>query len=188
MARETAPVTALLVVALVAVFGLELVGGREAFCYTYGFVPAHAGLETAFFSLWLHDPDSLFHLGGNLVFLVIFGSIVEKSLGSFRFAALYVAAGLGGCAMHWLVAPGSGVPLVGASGCLFGLLAVAGVLRPRLLGFVAAYVGITIWEAFSGGSGNVSFGCHLGGFFAGFVVVMVLWVTNSEALEVAKTQ
>lgn len=179
MTRETAPMTALLAAALVAVYGLERALGGDAVCASWGLVPAHPSAMTALSSTFLHDPNSLVHLGGNLVFLVVFGSIVERELGSLRFLGLYATAGLGGAAMHCLVNAGSSTPLVGASGCLFGLLAVAGALRPRLMGFAVAFAGVTIWQAFTGGSGNVSFGCHIGGFVVGVAVLGVMRVMGS---------
>jgi len=185
MARETAPFTALLALALIAAYGLELALGGMPICEAYGLVPARPSLESALSAMFLHDPEGVFHVGGNVVFLVVFGGIVERALGSFRFLGLYLAAGLAGAAFHCLVAPSSTDPLVGASGALFGLLAVAAVIRPRLAGFAVAFVGLNIWYAFMGGAGDVSFGCHIGGFFAGFVVVAYMWATRSEALEVA---
>jgi membrane associated rhomboid family serine protease len=185
MAREFAPVTALLALTLVGAYILELDAGGGAACQAYGLIPIHASLETAFSSLFLHDPSSVFHLGGNLVFLVIFGGIVERALGSLRFAGLYAAAGLGGCALHIIVNPSASEPLVGASGALFGLLAVAAVVRPRMLGFAVAFAGVEIWHAIAGGGGNVSFGCHLGGFAVGAAVAVFLRAIDSEALEAA---
>jgi len=185
MTRETAPVTALLALALVGVYIVELDRGGDAVCQAYGLIPSHASLETAFSAMFLHDPSSVFHLGGNLVFLVIFGGIVERALGSLRFAGLYAAAGLGGAALHIIVNPSASEPLVGASGCLFGLLAVAAILRPRLIGFAVAFAGVEIWHAVAGGGGNVSFGCHLGGFAVGALVAMFLRAVDSEALEAA---
>ncbi len=64
-------------------------------------------------------------------------------------------------------------------------MAVAGALRPRLLGTVVAFVGINVWHAFFGGGGEVSFGCHIGGFCAGVFVVMVMRMVGNEALEAA---
>ncbi len=185
MRREFAPVTALLALALVAVYILELDFGGDAACQAYGLIPVHASLETAFSSLFLHDPSSVFHLGGNLVFLVIFGGIVERALGSLRFAGLYGTAGLGGAALHIIVNPSATEPLVGASGALFGLLAVAAVLNPRFIGFAVAFAGVEIWHAFVGGSGSVSFACHLGGFVIGAAVAMFMRAVGSEALEAA---
>jgi membrane associated rhomboid family serine protease len=182
-------VTVLLVVANLLAYRLELTAGGFSTCETYGLIPAkfiHTGsVSPLFTSLFLHDPSSLIHLGGNMVFLALFGAVVEKTLGSFRFLALYLLAGAAGGLMHVLVAPGSVDPLVGASGAIFGLLAVAGVLRPRLMGFVAAFVGLNVWHAFVGGDGNVSFGCHIGGFCAGFLVILVLKAVDSDVLEAA---
>jgi membrane associated rhomboid family serine protease len=178
MSRKNAPLTALLAATLVGVYGLELALGGSSVCAAYGFEPAHPTLGTAVSSMFLHDPDHLLHLGGNLVFLVVFGTVVEKALGSARFLILYLAAGLGGCALHAFVNYGSTTPLVGASGALFGLLALVGTLRSRFLGFVLAFVGVEIWHAFSGAAGSVSFSCHIGGFVVGAFAAMLLQAFN----------
>lgn len=183
--NRSAPITALLAVALIAAYGLELANGGYSVCKEYGFVAANPSVQSAVSAMFLHDPESLFHLGGNLIFLVVFGVIVERAIGSLGFALLYGLAGLGGAGLHCLVAGNSSVPLVGASGALFGLLAVAGVLRPRMLGFVVAYAGFEVWRALSGDDGGASFGCHIGGFTVGFVMVVLLRVADSDALEAA---
>jgi membrane associated rhomboid family serine protease len=182
-------VTVLLVLANVLAYRLELASGGQSFCEAFGLVPAHfvhsGNLAPLFSSLFLHDPSSLFHIAGNMAFLALFGALVERALGSCRFLALYLLAGVVGGLTHAFVSPTSVDPLVGASGAIFGVLAVAGALYPRLLGFVVAFMGINLFHAFFGGGGNVSFGCHIGGFVAGFLVVLVLRVTDSEALEAA---
>lgn len=184
MARTAAPLaTALLAAGVIGGYALERAGDGGALCQAFGFTPAHPSLGTAVSSLFLHDPAGLAHVGGNLVFLLIFGVIVERAIGSLGLLVLYALAGLGGAALHLVVDPGSTTPLVGCSGALFGLLALGAVLRPRLLGFVVAYVGINIWQAVMGSEGGVSFGCHLGGFFVGFAAVALLRVAGSEALE-----
>lgn len=174
MSRKNAPLTALLAASLIGVYALELALGGASVCASYGFEPAHPAFGTAVSSLFLHDPDSLLHLGGNLVFLAVFGTVAEKALGSARFLILYLAAGLGGCALHAFVNYGSTTPLVGASGALFGLLALVGTLRPRFLGFVVAFVGVEIWRAFTGDVGSVSFSCHIGGAFVGAFVATLM--------------
>jgi len=186
--RPRAPLfTLLLVAANLVAYSLELGAGGLSACETYGLVPkalmSTGILSPLLTSLFLHDPGALTHIAGNMVFLALFGTLVEGRLGHLRFLALYLAAGVFGGLMHVLVAPGSTDPLVGASGAIFGVLAVAGALYPRLLGFVAAFAGLNIWNAFTGGSGNVSFGCHIGGFIVGFLVVVLLRATDSEALE-----
>jgi len=182
-------VTLFLVAANILAYGLELASGGRSFCEAYGLIPAHfmksGAVAPLFSSLFLHDPAGLSHLAGNMVALAVFGVVVERALGGFRFLGLYLAAGVLGGLMHVLTASGATDPLVGASGAIFGVLAVAGVLRPRLMGFVAAFVGLNIWNAFTGGGGDVSFGCHIGGFCAGFLVVLLLKACDSEVLEAA---
>lgn len=162
-------VTPILVAVCVAVYAL----GVDP--YAYGFVPAHPALWNAFTSLFLHA--DLWHLVGNVVGLAIFGTLVEREIGSSRFAALYGAAGLGGALFHWLTAT---TTLVGASGAIFGVLAAAGMLRSRLVGFVASFVAINVVMLLTSTGGTVAVGCHVGGFVAGFCVIIVMRPSLSE--------
>lgn len=184
MTRKTVPLATLaLVLTNVAVYRLE--AGSRALCDAYGLIPAHFAPEALVTSTFLHDPVSLLHIAGNMAFLLLFGAIVEGSIGSIPFLCLYLTAGLAGGLLHVLVNPSSVDPLVGASGAICGVLAVAGAIRPRLLGFVVAFIGLNIFHAFVGAEGTVSFACHIGGFVAGFIIVLLMRVTGSEALEVA---
>lgn len=180
-------VTVALISANLAAYGLELAAGGLPVCEAYGFVPARfmasGGLELALSSMFLHDPERLAHIAGNMTFLAIFGTLVEGRLGHRMFAALYLAAGVFGALLHVLVDPTATDALVGASGAVFGVMAVAAVLRPRLLGFVVAFAGIELWRAFSGADASVSFGCHLGGLSAGFVFVSIMRALDCDALE-----
>jgi rhomboid protease GluP len=155
-------VTFLLVAVNIAVYA----SGASA--YTYGFDPSHPGLLAMISSMFMHD--GLAHIAGNMVFLSVFGVLVERHVGSVRFLALYLAAGVGGAMLHAVSSP---TELVGASGAIFGVMAVAAVLRPRLLGFVGAYVAINVFWALAGTGGAVSFGAHLGGFAVGVLFVVV---------------
>jgi membrane associated rhomboid family serine protease len=188
--RQNMPlVTIALILANLAVYALERASGGQAFCEAFGMIPAHfvhgGALEPLFTSLFLHDPSSLLHLGGNMVFLAFFGTIVERELGGLPFLVVYLLAGVAGGLMHVAVSPSAVEPLVGASGAIFGLIAVAAALRPRLLGFAVAFAGIEVFHAFTGGEGAVSFGCHIGGLAAGVCIVLLLRVVGSEALETA---
>jgi membrane associated rhomboid family serine protease len=190
MPRRSVPVVTLLLVATnLLAYLFELGADGQVVCYVHGLVPAkfvHSGeLGPLVSSLFLHDPAGLAHIAGNMAFLALFGAIVEGALGGLPFLGLYLVAGALGGLMHVLVSPAATEPLVGASGAIFGILAVAGALRPRLLGFVAAFVGINIFHAIAGGGGNVSFGCHIGGFVAGVLVVALMRAAGSEALEAA---
>jgi membrane associated rhomboid family serine protease len=176
-------VTAALVTANVTAFVFELAEGGMPACDAYGLVPAHATAGTLFSSLFLHDPDHLAHIAGNMVCLAFAGAIVERAMGHLGFLALYLAAGALGGLLHVLVDPGAIEPMVGASGAICGVLAVMGALRPRLLGFVVGFVLVNVWFALVGGGAGVSFGTHLGGFAVGVLVVAVARATGSEALE-----
>lgn len=188
--RPRAPLfTLALVTTCLLGYLLELVDGGQTVCEAYGLIPARflrsGDLEPLLSSLFLHDPTGPYHLAGNMLFLVVFGALVEGALGHLAFLGLYLAAGVGGGLLHVLVAPSASIPLVGASSALFGLLAVAGALRPRLLGFVIAFASLNVYNAFTGSEEGVSFGAHLGGLFVGFVVVAAMKATGSEALEAA---
>jgi membrane associated rhomboid family serine protease len=169
--------TATLAVAMSAVYGLELaLGDPIRFCGVYGFTASAPSLGTVLTSTLLHDPQNVLHVAGNLLMLVVLGAVVEPALGRFRFVALFVAAGISGCAFHWLVAPGSDVPLVGMSGSLCGLMAVASIVRPRaILGFVGTYIAINLLALFVSTPlvpPGTSVACHLGGFALGAFVVV----------------
>lgn len=182
-------VTVLLVLANLAVFGLELALGGEAVCYAYGLVPAELARSGAvwpvFSSLFLHDPENLSHLVGNMALLAVCGTIVERALGALRFGAVYAAAGAFGALAHLAVDPTSTTPMVGASGAIFGVLAVAVALRPRLIVVVAPMTAVNVWWALSGAQNGVSYGAHIGGLVAGVLVATLLRSSNNQALEAA---
>lgn len=151
----------------------------------YGLVPAGFSPSALLTNLFLHDPRGLSHIGGNMVFLAVFGAVVEGALGHTAFLALYLAAGVAGGLLHVQIDPSSTIPLVGASGAISGVLAVAAVLRPRLLGFASVFLGANIWHSLTASNVAESYGAHIGGFAAGLVVVLVLRAVDSEALEAA---
>jgi len=182
-------VTVALVLANLLAYLVERADGGRAFCEAHGLVPARftrsGDLGPIFSSMFLHDPASLWHLGGNMAFLAVFGALVERALGPARFLVVYLAAGVGGALTHVLVNPAATDPLVGASGAIFGVLAVAAVIRPRLLGFVACFFAMNLWDALSGAGGEVSFGDHIGGFCVGAAFVLAARASGSECLEAA---
>jgi len=174
MSRSTAPVTALLAAACVAGYGIELASGDvEQFCGSYGL--AHFTLGAALGSLFLHA--GLLHLAGNLAMLIVFGSMVERAIGSLRFAVVFFAAGVAGAVAHTLLDPST--TLVGASGAILGVMAVCAMVRPRTVGFTAIYFAWNLCALFFPQSAfampGVSLGCHVGGFVAGFLVGRALF-------------
>lgn len=164
-----------LITGTLAAYLAELRGGGAAVCERSGFVPARPTFATALSSLLVHDPDQVAHVAGNMLVLAVLGAVVEPALGCARLLALYVASGLGGVALHWLVQPHAEAALVGASGAILGVMAVAAVLRPReLLAFTVAYIGLNLVGLHVPTPllpAGTSVACHLGGFATGALVV-----------------
>lgn len=161
----------------------------------YAVVPAEisAGrhLGTLVTSLFLHA--NLLHVGGNMLFLWIFGNNVEDKLGELKFLVVYFAAGIAGSLLQVAITPTSTVPMLGASGAISGLLAAYVVYFPRarVLTFIipfffvtlSAFVFIGYWIAlqaldaylsFGVSGGGVAFFAHVGGFITGLVLAILL--------------
>jgi membrane associated rhomboid family serine protease len=162
----------------------------EALVYVMGAVPQRLTVAlprawpTLLTSMFMHA--SWAHVLGNAWFLHVFGDNVEDHLGHFRYAALYLLAGLAALATHVALAPGGTIPVVGASGAIAGALGAYMVRFPRapilawfVIGLVElpAWVFLFVWfgyqlvmTVFSLGSpesGGVAFAAHAGGFVAG---------------------
>ena len=137
---------------------------------------------------FLHS--DIFHLGGNMLFLWVFGDNVEDALGHFRYLVFYLLCAIAGALVHGFVAPDSQMPLIGASGAIAGTVSAYLILHPRVkiwvLAFgriplrVPAYVLLVLWILFQflmfagGGEQQISWACHIGGIVAGAVLVLVL--------------
>ena len=163
-------VTAALVVANVGAFALELANGVQPTCEVYGVIPAHLITGSILSGMFLHA--GWVHLVGNMSFLTAFGAAIESKLGSIHLAALYLVSGIGAALTHVMVDPSATSALVGASGCIFGLMAAAAMLFPRLVGFVCTYAAIEIGRLLLSADETVSAACHVGGFASGFLFVV----------------
>jgi membrane associated rhomboid family serine protease len=86
-------------------------------------------LVTAFTSMFMHG--SIVHLGGNMLFLWIFGNNVEDAMGRIKFIIFYLLGGLAALALQTAVDPGSAVPTIGASGAIAAVLGGYILLYPR---------------------------------------------------------
>jgi membrane associated rhomboid family serine protease len=148
--------------------------------------------STLFTSMFLHG--GWMHLGGNMLYLWIFGDNVEKVMGAARFLIFYLVCGLAASFAHIAFGPGSSTPAVGASGAISGVLGGYLLLFPqnrvRVLtrgGIVSvpAIVVLGFWiliQLFNGiGSmattsetGGVAYMAHIGGFVAGLVLVKLM--------------
>jgi membrane associated rhomboid family serine protease len=168
-------VTAALSAAILAVFAVEVAGDGQALCERFGFVAADPSFGAALSSLFVHDPSGIAHVGGNVVALVLFGAVVERSLGHARFVLLYLVGGIGAAVFYVFANPASVVPEVGASGAIFAVMAAAAMLHPRLVGFVASFAALNVWEVLTGTGGTIAVAAHVGGFVTGFVVTAVVF-------------
>jgi membrane associated rhomboid family serine protease len=151
---------------------------------------------TLFTSMFMHG--GLLHLGGNMLFLWIFGNNVEDSMGPVRFLIFYVLAGLAADAGQIIVSINSTVPSIGASGAVAGVLGGYLLLFPRArvvtLVFIIFFFTILelpaifflgIWiiqqalfayfDLFqpSGEGGGVAYFAHIGGFVFGLLAIKV---------------
>ena len=149
---------------------------------------------TPFLSMFMHG--GLLHLGGNMLFLWIFGNNVEDSMGSVRFLVFYLLGGLAATLLQVIVGPNAAVPNIGASGAIAAVLGGYLVLFPRarVVTFVFIvffftilelpaifFLGIWIAEQAlfgyfdlnqpAGGGGGVAYFAHIGGFAFGVAAV-----------------
>jgi membrane associated rhomboid family serine protease len=161
--------------------------GSGAYCVLTG----DAGWYTLLTHMFLHG--SWMHIIGNMWFMWIFGNNVEDSMGHVRFALFYVLSGLAAAAAQMLSDPASGIPMVGASGAIGGVMGAYILLYPRVrvhmliwLGFYVTTVAIpAVWmlgywlmlqviggiTSIGAQGGGVAFWAHVGGFVAGGVLV-----------------
>jgi len=156
--------------------------------------PQPATWETAFTSMFLHA--NLLHIGGNMVFLAVFGATLEDTIGRLRFLVFYFLGGLAALALTVAVSPDSAVPTLGASGAIAAVLGGYILLYPRariltlvllILFFtiieLPAWVMLGLWLIFDavlgalhvitpfGGGAGVAYYAHIGGFAFGLLAV-----------------
>jgi membrane associated rhomboid family serine protease len=150
-------------------------------------------LVTVFTAMFMHG--SILHLGGNMLFLWIFGNNVEDSMGRIKFVLFYLLGGIAATALQIAVDPGSEVPNLGASGAIAGVLGGYLILFPRarvvtvifivffftivelpallILGFW--FVQQILFGYFdlnsAGEEGGVAYFAHVGGFAFGLLAI-----------------
>ena len=169
----------------------------------FAFDPLHPGVLSALTCLFLHDPDNVFHLLGNLVFLAAVGPLVETDLGPWRFLVVYFVSGLVGVLAHWAVAASSGVgaPLIGASSAIAGCVGYCCVryvrrqvhLAPSLrisVGYVALFwvvlQAVGAFGGLHGGGGGTSYVAHIGGFVGGLALAFVFSAQVAASAEAGR--
>jgi membrane associated rhomboid family serine protease len=195
--RRTVPLVTYVLVAMNVMFFFVEQSGGDAFIGKWAFVPrrflAHpsGNVPTLFTSMFMHA--GWVHLGGNMLYLWIFGDNVEDRFGHIRFTIFYLLCGLAATVAQLAFSLGSNVPNLGASGAIAGVLgayillfpqARVKVLQGQQVIQVPALIVIGIWivlQFFSGiGSianaaqtGGVAYMAHIGGFLAGLVLTFL---------------
>jgi membrane associated rhomboid family serine protease len=160
---------------------------------------------TAFSSMFMHG--SVLHLGGNMLFLWIFGNNVEDSMGPVRFVVFYLIGGLAATALQLAFGPNSTTPNLGASGAVAGVLGGYILMYPRakvvtlvfiiflftilelpaifFLGFwflqQLAFGALTSSDTVAGG--GVAYWAHVGGFAAGLLLIKLFATRRSSAAD-----
>ena len=198
-------VTWALIALNVLVFFMEIArpeAALQSFIQAWGVVPREysAGHDiaplinapfwvTLFSSMFLHG--GWMHLGGNMLYLWIFGDNIERAMGGLKFLIFYLVCGLAASFAHIMFNLGSNMPAVGASGAISGVLGGYLLLFPsnrvRVITYgriasVPAMVVIGLWIVlqFVNGIGSVArtdetagvaYMAHIGGFVAGLVLV-----------------
>jgi membrane associated rhomboid family serine protease len=196
--RRSFPVVTFGLIALNALFFFLELGGGDAFVKQWAFVPSRflaqpaADFPTLFTSMFMHA--GWLHLGGNMLYLWIFGDNVEDRLGHGLFTAFYLLCGLAATFAQLMAGAASNVPNLGASGAIAGVLGAYIILFPQgrvsvlQRGGVAqmpALMVIGFWivlQLFSGigsvsadaNTGGVAYMAHIGGFAAGCALTLML--------------
>ena len=152
---------------------------------------------TVFTSMFMHG--GLLHLGGNMLYLWIFGDNVEDRMGHARFLLFYLAGGIFAVYSHAISSPQSTIPMVGASGAIAAVLGAYMLMYPRakvhtliILGFyiqvirLPALIVIGFWaiiQIVSGlmansqaAQGGTAWFAHLGGFLFGLAIIGIFYI------------
>jgi membrane associated rhomboid family serine protease len=195
--RGSVPLVTYALIALnVLIFFIQLSGGN-AFIEKWAFVPSRflanpiGDFPTILTSMFMHA--GWVHLGGNMLYLWIFGDNVEDRFGHLKFSIFYLLCGAAATFAQLAFSTGSNIPNLGASGAIAGVLGAYILLFPQrkvkvLMGRsvvpMPALVVIGLWivlQFFSGigsiadtaDTGGVAYMAHIGGFIAGFVLTFL---------------
>jgi membrane associated rhomboid family serine protease len=174
----------------------------EGPCTTVAARHHHEVVATVFSSMFMHG--GIVHIGGNMLFLWIFGNNVEDALGRVRFLVWYLLAGIAATAtqtfvtLHFGTAADASVPNIGASGAIAGVLGAYFLLLPRARVLTAIFLGfffvfrevpaiffLGFWILLQGldgtisvttpsSGGGVAFFAHIGGFAFGVLTVRLV--------------
>jgi len=196
--RRITPLVTYILIVLNAIFFIVELNGGDPFVMQWAFVPTRflanpvAESPTLFTSMFMHA--GLLHIGGNMLYLWIFGDNVEDRFGHVKFLIFYLICGLAATGLQLVFSLDSSIPNLGASGAIAGVLgaylllfpkARVSVLSGRGVIPVPALLVIGLWfvlQLFSGigsifdtaDTGGVAYMAHIGGFIAGLVLAFLL--------------
>ena len=177
--------TYILIVSIVAVFILQNV--TRSWIY-FAFIPAYASRYPWMYvtSIFIHA--SLEHILVNIVVLLVFGTLLERKVGSRRLLLIFMVAGVFGNIGYQITAISPFTPGIGASGAIYGLMGALAILEPLqivYIGFtfplpvaaiVPAYVLLDLLGIFT--PDNVAHGAHLAGLAIGIAYGLYLRYAN----------
>ncbi|MGB7319684.1 MAG: rhomboid family intramembrane serine protease [Planktotalea sp.] len=193
-------------------FNLSLGEGRalDMFFYEWGMIPREISAGQDYYTLvtsqFLHG--GIMHIGGNMLFLWIFGDNMEDEMGHIGFLIFYLASGIAAALAQWVVEPSSSVVTIGASGAIAGVMGGYLLLFPKakvdilliLIIFfkifpVPAWVMLGVWFLLQVGNGvasdpdlgGVAYWAHAGGFVVGIVLSFPLFMRLGAAAFWRKT-
>lgn len=220
--RDTIPsrhypvVNTVIIVANIFFFMVEMSqgGALNRFIYTYGLVPSRystlqMGTHFTFFQqifsfisfMFLHG--SFWHLAGNMWFLYIFGDNVEDRLGHLRYLFFYLLCGVSSGLAHLFFNLDSGMPTIGASGAIAGVMGAYFILYPkaRIVTLIpvifipyfvelpaAIFLGIWLFIQFisatitSVNAGGIAWWAHIGGFIFGALFLKVFLLIPGQGI------
>ena len=192
---------------LVFLYQLSLGSKLDKFIFSFGIIPVK------FYYILYNQPYNIFqilvplissiflhggwiHIIGNMLYLWIFGDNVEDRMGHFRYLVFYITCGIAASFTHLYFNPASGVPTIGASGAIAGVMGAYFILFPRsrvitlvpIFFFlqvieIPAFFFLGFWflmQFFSGSLslsasgqniGGIAWWAHIGGFVCGIILV-----------------
>jgi membrane associated rhomboid family serine protease len=202
--RKTFPFVNYALIAVNVVFFLIELSGGDAFIMKWAFIPSRflanplGDFLTLFTAMFMHA--GWVHLGGNMLYLWIFGDNVEDRFGHLKYLIFYLICGLVATFAQLIFNTISDVPNLGASGAIAGVLGAYIILFPQgrirvLFGTqvvqMSALIVIGIWivlQFFSGigsitsaDTGGVAYMAHIGGFAAGILLTFLFRGNRSTA-------
>lgn len=184
-------------------FTPRLISPRDLFVFRYGIVPCEVTtftdlsplisfpiILTLITSMFMHG--GLLHLGGNMLYLWIFGDNVEDAMGHLRFLFFYLLCGVVAALAQIMINTHSPIPIIGASGAIAGVLGAYLMLYPysriltvailfffiRLI-YLPAIVILGLWFllqlflSMGRAQGGVAYLAHIGGFVAGALLIYI---------------